>query len=140
MWIFFNCISNVCLFNKKNTYLCFPDCLCCPNPNILFRLPSCNSSHLWRTERVNARYEPIISLHKQSSVNCHPLIANSISFSPSYSRSRKRMMNVSYVSFFAMFLMYLLAALFGYLTFYGKYRHLCFLLNNLCTAKPQYYF
>lgn len=31
------------------------------------------------------------------------------------------MMNVSYVSFFAMFLMYLLAALFGYLTFYGKY-------------------
>lgn len=31
------------------------------------------------------------------------------------------MMNVSYVSFFAMFLMYLLAALFGYLTFYGEY-------------------
>ncbi|XP_075350689.1 sodium-coupled neutral amino acid symporter 2 isoform X3 [Mycteria americana] len=49
---------------------------------------------------------------------CHPAIL------PIYeelkSRSRKRMMNVSYVSFFAMFLMYLLAALFGYLTFYGK--------------------
>ena len=36
------------------------------------------------------------------------------------SRSRRRMMNVSKISFFAMFLMYLLAALFGYLTFYGK--------------------
>lgn len=49
---------------------------------------------------------------------CHPAIL------PIYeelkSRSRKRMMNVSYVSFFAMFLMYLLAALFGYLTFYGR--------------------
>ncbi|XP_053833833.1 sodium-coupled neutral amino acid symporter 2 isoform X1 [Vidua macroura] len=49
---------------------------------------------------------------------CHPAIL------PIYEelkgRSRKRMMNVSYVSFFAMFLMYLLAALFGYLTFYGK--------------------
>lgn len=29
-------------------------------------------------------------------------------------------MKVSNVSFFAMFLMYLLAALFGYLTFYGN--------------------
>lgn len=47
------------------------------------------------------------------------LTTNNVTFS--YSRSRKRMMNVSYVSFFAMFLMYLLAALFGYLTFYGKY-------------------
>uniref|UniRef100_A0A8B9SY95 Sodium-coupled neutral amino acid symporter 2 n=1 Tax=Anas platyrhynchos TaxID=8839 RepID=A0A8B9SY95_ANAPL len=49
---------------------------------------------------------------------CHPAIL------PIYEelkgRSRKRMMNVSYVSFFAMFLMYLLAALFGYLTFYGN--------------------
>ncbi|XP_053925597.1 sodium-coupled neutral amino acid symporter 2 isoform X2 [Cuculus canorus] len=49
---------------------------------------------------------------------CHPAIL------PIYeelkSRSRKRMMSVSYVSFFAMFLMYLLAALFGYLTFYGN--------------------
>ncbi|MBN3312962.1 S38A2 protein, partial [Atractosteus spatula] len=34
-----------------------------------------------------------------------------------YSRSRKRMQNVSNVSFFSMFVMYLLAALFGYLTF-----------------------
>lgn len=40
-------------------------------------------------------------------------------------------MNVSYVSFFAMFLMYLLAALFGYLTFYGECCLLCFLLNEL---------
>lgn len=40
-------------------------------------------------------------------------------------------MNVSYVSFFAMFLMYLLAALFGYLTFYGEYYLCCFLLNSL---------
>ncbi|XP_036916992.1 sodium-coupled neutral amino acid transporter 2 [Sturnira hondurensis] len=47
---------------------------------------------------------------------CHPAIL------PIYEelkdRSRKRMMNVSKLSFFAMFLMYLLAALFGYLTFY----------------------
>lgn len=47
------------------------------------------------------------------------------------------MMNVSYVSFFAMFLMYLLAALFGYLTFYGECYHPCFLLNELCFAEPQ---
>ncbi|XP_054845179.1 sodium-coupled neutral amino acid symporter 2 [Eublepharis macularius] len=49
---------------------------------------------------------------------CHPAIL------PIYeelkSRSRRRMMKVSNVSFFAMFLMYLLAALFGYLTFYGS--------------------
>lgn len=49
---------------------------------------------------------------------CHPAIL------PIYEelkgRSRRRMMNVSKISFFAMFLMYLLAALFGYLTFYGK--------------------
>lgn len=47
---------------------------------------------------------------------CHPAVL------PIYeelkSRSRRRMMNVSKISFFAMFLMYLLAALFGYLTFY----------------------
>ncbi|XP_042323181.1 sodium-coupled neutral amino acid transporter 2 [Sceloporus undulatus] len=49
---------------------------------------------------------------------CHPAIL------PIYEelkgRSRRRMMKVSNVSFFAMFLMYLLAALFGYLTFYEK--------------------
>lgn len=48
---------------------------------------------------------------------CHPAVL------PIYEelkdRSRRRMMNVSKISFFAMFLMYLLAALFGYLTFYG---------------------
>uniref|UniRef100_A0A7N5KDF2 Sodium-coupled neutral amino acid symporter 2 n=1 Tax=Ailuropoda melanoleuca TaxID=9646 RepID=A0A7N5KDF2_AILME len=47
---------------------------------------------------------------------CHPAIL------PIYEelkgRSRRRMMNVSKISFFSMFLMYLLAALFGYLTFY----------------------
>ncbi|KAM4748527.1 sodium-coupled neutral amino acid symporter 2 [Rhinophrynus dorsalis] len=49
---------------------------------------------------------------------CHPAVL------PIYQelkgRSRKRMMNVSNVSFFAMFIMYLLAALFGYLTFYSN--------------------
>ncbi|XP_067420254.1 sodium-coupled neutral amino acid symporter 2 [Emydura macquarii macquarii] len=49
---------------------------------------------------------------------CHPAIL------PIYEelkgRSRRRMMNVSNVSFFAMFVMYLLTALFGYLTFYGN--------------------
>ncbi|KAM9311702.1 uncharacterized protein PAF06_009549 [Gastrophryne carolinensis] len=49
---------------------------------------------------------------------CHPAVL------PIYQelkgRSRKRMMNVSNVSFCAMFFMYLLAALFGYLTFYGN--------------------
>ncbi|XP_043917954.1 sodium-coupled neutral amino acid transporter 2 [Protopterus annectens] len=49
---------------------------------------------------------------------CHPSVL------PIYEelkdRNRKRMQNVANVSFFAMFVMYLLAALFGYLTFYGK--------------------
>ncbi|XP_074870130.1 sodium-coupled neutral amino acid symporter 2 [Carettochelys insculpta] len=49
---------------------------------------------------------------------CHPAIL------PIYEelkgRSRRRMMNVSNISFFAMFIMYLLAALFGYMTFYGN--------------------
>uniref|UniRef100_A0A8C5PEA4 Sodium-coupled neutral amino acid symporter 2 n=1 Tax=Leptobrachium leishanense TaxID=445787 RepID=A0A8C5PEA4_9ANUR len=49
---------------------------------------------------------------------CHPAVL------PIYQelegRSRRKMMNVSNVSFFAMFVMYLLAALFGYLTFYDK--------------------
>lgn len=34
-----------------------------------------------------------------------------------FSRSRRKMQNVANVSFLAMFIMYLLAALFGYLTF-----------------------
>ncbi|XP_006126540.1 sodium-coupled neutral amino acid symporter 2 isoform X2 [Pelodiscus sinensis] len=49
---------------------------------------------------------------------CHPAIL------PIYEelkgRSRRRMMNVSHVSFCSMFVMYLLAALFGYLTFYDN--------------------
>ncbi|KAE8615755.1 hypothetical protein XENTR_v10008607 [Xenopus tropicalis] len=48
---------------------------------------------------------------------CHPSVL------PIYSelrdRSQKRMQLVSNISFFAMFVMYLLTALFGYLTFYG---------------------
>ncbi|KAG8439735.1 hypothetical protein GDO86_005780 [Hymenochirus boettgeri] len=49
---------------------------------------------------------------------CHPSVL------PIYQelkgRSRRRMMNVSNISFFAMFIMYLLAALFGYLTFFSN--------------------
>ncbi|KAM6438040.1 sodium-coupled neutral amino acid transporter 4 isoform 1-T3 [Liasis olivaceus] len=49
---------------------------------------------------------------------CHPEVL------PIYSelknRSRKRMQNVSNVSIMGMLIMYLLAALFGYLTFYGE--------------------
>ncbi|XP_066580737.1 sodium-coupled neutral amino acid symporter 2 isoform X2 [Amia ocellicauda] len=49
---------------------------------------------------------------------CHPAVL------PIYEelkdRSRKRMQNVSNVSFLSMFIMYLLAALFGYLTFNGN--------------------
>lgn len=37
-----------------------------------------------------------------------------------YSRSRKKMQNVSNLSIFTMLIMYMLSALFGYLTFYGK--------------------
>lgn len=44
----------------------------------------------------------------------HPL------FSYPNSRSRRKMQGVANVSFLAMFLMYLLAALFGYLTFNGE--------------------
>ncbi|KAM4675541.1 sodium-coupled neutral amino acid symporter 1 [Discoglossus pictus] len=49
---------------------------------------------------------------------CHPSVL------PIYSelrdRSQKKMQLVSNISFFAMFVMYLLTALFGYLTFYGN--------------------
>lgn len=47
---------------------------------------------------------------------------NKLYFPPIFflSRSRKRMQNVSNVSITGMLIMYLLAALFGYLTFYGK--------------------
>uniref|UniRef100_A0A8C6YD59 Solute carrier family 38 member 4 n=1 Tax=Naja naja TaxID=35670 RepID=A0A8C6YD59_NAJNA len=49
---------------------------------------------------------------------CHPEVL------PIYSelknRSRKRMQNVSNISIMGMLIMYLLAALFGYLTFYGE--------------------
>lgn len=37
-----------------------------------------------------------------------------------FSRSQKKMQMVSNISFFAMFVMYFLTAIFGYLTFYGK--------------------
>lgn len=37
-----------------------------------------------------------------------------------YSRSRKKMQNVSNLSILTMLIMYMLSALFGYLTFYGK--------------------
>lgn len=36
------------------------------------------------------------------------------------SRSRKKMQNVSNLSILTMLIMYMLSALFGYLTFYGK--------------------
>lgn len=43
-------------------------------------------------------------------------------FFPSFSsRSEKRMKLVANISFSSMFVMYLLTAIFGYLTFYGKY-------------------
>nr|DBA31170.1 TPA: hypothetical protein GDO54_007064 [Pyxicephalus adspersus] len=49
---------------------------------------------------------------------CHPSVL------PIYSelrdRSQKKMQLVSYLSFFAMFIMYLVTAVFGYLTFYDK--------------------
>ncbi|XP_040199840.1 sodium-coupled neutral amino acid transporter 1 isoform X1 [Rana temporaria] len=49
---------------------------------------------------------------------CHPSVL------PIYSelrdRSQKKMQLVSHLSFFAMFIMYLLTAVFGYLTFYNK--------------------
>nr|BAC26341.1 unnamed protein product [Mus musculus]BAC34457.1 unnamed protein product [Mus musculus] len=49
---------------------------------------------------------------------CHPSVL------PIYSelkdRSQKKMQMVSNISFFAMFVMYFLTAIFGYLTFYGK--------------------
>ncbi|XP_023666234.1 sodium-coupled neutral amino acid symporter 2-like [Paramormyrops kingsleyae] len=49
---------------------------------------------------------------------CHPAVL------PMYEelkdRSRKKMQNVANVSFLSMFIMYLLAALFGYLSFYGN--------------------
>ncbi|KAM4748528.1 sodium-coupled neutral amino acid symporter 1 [Rhinophrynus dorsalis] len=49
---------------------------------------------------------------------CHPSVL------PIYSelrdRSQKKMQLVAHISFFSMFLMYLLTALFGYLTFYGN--------------------
>lgn len=67
---------------------------------------------VWNSQTVYA--VPILTF----SFVCHPAVL------PIYEelkgRSRQRMMNVSNVSFFAMFLMYLLAALFGYLTFYGN--------------------
>lgn len=37
-----------------------------------------------------------------------------------FSATKKRMQNVANISILAMFVMYLLTALFGYLTFYGK--------------------
>ncbi|NWQ68831.1 S38A2 protein, partial [Neopipo cinnamomea] len=77
---------------------------------------------------LNATLAPFVNENITNDDMCKPkyfifnsqyvLTTNNVSFP--YSRSRKRMMNVSYVSFFAMFLMYLLAALFGYLTFYEK--------------------
>lgn len=39
------------------------------------------------------------------------------------SRSRKKMQNVSNLSILAMLIMYMMSALFGYLTFYGKKTH-----------------
>uniref|UniRef100_A0A8C0AZL6 Sodium-coupled neutral amino acid symporter 2 n=1 Tax=Buteo japonicus TaxID=224669 RepID=A0A8C0AZL6_9AVES len=90
----------------------------------MFQIPCPMDSDIMNATLINPKYfifnsqtvyaVPILTF----SFVCHPAIL------PIYeelkSRSRKRMMNVSYVSFFAMFLMYLLAALFGYLTFYGR--------------------
>lgn len=39
----------------------------------------------------------------------------------STSATKKRMQNVANISIMAMFVMYLLTALFGYLTFYGNF-------------------
>ncbi|NXI00336.1 S38A2 protein, partial [Pachycephala philippinensis] len=108
----------------------------------MFQIPCPMDSVIMNVTLINATVAPLVDENITSDDMCKPkyFIFNSqtvyavpiLTFSfvchpailPIYeelkSRSRKRMMNVSYVSFFAMFLMYLLAALFGYLTFYGK--------------------
>lgn len=50
-----------------------------------------------------------------------------------YSRSRKKMQNVSNLSILAMLIMYMLSALFGYLTFYG-------ISNSLTNRKKRLVF
>ncbi|NXS11434.1 S38A2 protein, partial [Neodrepanis coruscans] len=94
----------------------------------MFQIPCPMDSDIMNVTLLNATLAPWVNENITNDDMCKPkyfifnsqcvLTLKNVPFS--YSRSRKRMMNVSYVSFFAMFLMYLLAALFGYLTFYGK--------------------
>uniref|UniRef100_A0A8C3KRN3 Sodium-coupled neutral amino acid symporter 2 n=1 Tax=Calidris pygmaea TaxID=425635 RepID=A0A8C3KRN3_9CHAR len=106
----------------------------------MFQIPCPMDSDVMNMTLINATLAPLLNENISSDDMCKPkyFIFNSqtvyavpiLTFSfvchpailPIYEelKGRKRMMNVSYVSFFAMFLMYLLAALFGYLTFYGN--------------------
>uniref|UniRef100_A0A8C0HJB5 Solute carrier family 38 member 4 n=1 Tax=Buteo japonicus TaxID=224669 RepID=A0A8C0HJB5_9AVES len=67
-----------------------------------------------RVREILQRYKYFLNkkrLYKNSTVTL---------FLSYFSRSRKRMQNVSNISITGMLIMYLLAALFGYLTFYGE--------------------
>lgn len=74
-------------------------------------------AHLHRTQKVRLKLQ-LCSFTLALKNDFYLLIA---SLSPCYfSPSKKRMQNVANISILAMFVMYLLTAIFGYLTFYGK--------------------
>lgn len=116
--------------------LFFPDCLRCSHPDLRLRVPPCHPAHVRGAQRVSAHcFHFIVFTQTTQTANHSCLLIHVFAFflnSRVYltfyltllrpnSRSRRKMQGVANVSFLAMFIMYLLAALFGYLTFNGEF-------------------
>lgn len=120
-------ISQVGILTKFFTPLLPPDCLRRSHPNLRLRVPPRHPAHVRGAQRVSVHHfwfwlhflnpnKPLLRGKTKPDVSPkHPslLLSNS--------RSRRKMQGVANVSFLAMFIMYLLAALFGYLTFNGMF-------------------
>lgn len=106
-------------------------CMLCP----FWRLPSsatqlfCLCMRNWKSKcKINPQYHSVLSplnIRLSELILAHvvPFFYHGLMFICSFticSRSRRKMQGVANVSFLGMFIMYLLAALFGYLTFNGE--------------------
>lgn len=104
----------------------FPDGLRSAHPDLCLRVPPDHPAHVRGAQRVSVSPDAWhfnVTNYKLFKLTHSPLCLLN-------SRSRKKMQSVANVSFLAMFIMYLLAALFGYLTFNSESFIFCLKLST----------
>lgn len=106
----------VVLLTQPLLCLVFSDGIHHPDSGLRFCLPPGGATHLHWATRVSPKVTVCFDKmwHKKVSVTSSSLVCLHTS------ATKKRMQSVANISILAMFVMYLLTALFGYLTFFGK--------------------